>query len=140
MKQISIKLLSLLMTMSLALGFTACGDDDAPTSTQKPTDPTDPKDPEDPTDPEDTQTNIVGWPADYGGVMLQAFYWDGFADAQWATLESQAENLATTFDLVWIPQSANCGGQSMGYDDLYWSSNYNSPFGTGDELKSMMAT
>ena len=140
MKQISIKLLSLLMTMSLALGFTACGDDDAPTSTQKPTDPTDPKDPEDPTDPEDTQTNIVGWPADYGGVMLQAFYWDGFADAQWATLESQAENLATTFDLVWIPQSANCGGQSMGYDDLYWFSNYNSSFGTGDELKSMIAT
>ena len=139
MKQISIKLLSFLLTMSFTLGFTACGDDDAPTSTQKPTDPTEPTDPTDPTDPE-PPTNIVGWPANYGGVMLQAFYWDGYADAQWNTLEGQVDNLATTFDLVWIPQSANCGGQSMGYDDLYWFSNYNSSFGTGDELKSMIAT
>ena len=136
MKQITIKFLSFLMTMSLALGFTACGDDDAPTPSQKPTEPTDPTGP---TEPE-TPTNIVGWPANYDGVMLQAFYWDGFADAQWNTLKGQVDNLATTFDLVWIPQSANCGGQSMGYDDLYWFSNYNSSFGTGDELKSMIAT
>ena len=25
-----------------------------------------------------------GWPSDYGGVMLQGFYWDGYADAQWS--------------------------------------------------------
>ena len=81
-----------------------------------------------------------GWPSEYGGVMLQGFYWDGYADAQWTKLEKQADNLATTFDLVWIPQSANCGGQSMGYDDLYWFSNYNSSFGTADELKSMIST
>ena len=139
MKQITIKFLSFLMTMSLALGFTACGDDDAPTPSQKPTEPSEPTDPTGPTEPE-TPTNIVGWPANYDGVMLQAFYWDGFADAQWNTLKGQVDNLATTFDLVWIPQSANCGGQSMGYDDLYWFSNYNSSFGTGDELKSMIAT
>ena len=137
MKQISIKLLSLLMTMSLALGFTACGDDDD-TPPQNQSGQKDP-DPDPDPDPEPT-TNIVGWPANYGGVMLQAFYWDGFADAQWNTLKGQVDNLATTFDLVWIPQSANCGGQSMGYDDLYWFSNYNSSFGTGDELKSMIAT
>lgn len=139
MKQISIKLLSLLMTMSLALGFTACGDDDTPKPSPKPVETSEPTDPTDPTEPE-TPTNIVGWPANYSGVMLQAFYWDGFADAQWNTLKGQVDNLATTFDLVWIPQSANCGGQSMGYDDLYWFSNYNSSFGTGDELKSMIAT
>ena len=81
-----------------------------------------------------------GWPSQYGGVMLQGFYWDGYADAQWSRLEGQADNLATTFDLVWIPQSANCGGQSMGYDDLYWFSDYNSSFGTADELKSMIST
>ena len=81
-----------------------------------------------------------GWPANYGGVMLQGFYWDGFADTQWSRLEKQVDNLSTTFDLVWIPQSANCGGQSMGYDDLYWFSNYNSSFGTADELKSMIQT
>ena len=125
------------MTMSLALGFTACGDDDE-TPPKNPSGQKDP-DPDPNPDPEPT-TNIVGWPANYGGVMLQAFYWDGFADAQWNTLKGQVDNLATTFDLVWIPQSANCGGQSMGYDDLYWFSNYNSSFGTGDELKSMIAT
>ena len=81
-----------------------------------------------------------GWPENYSGVMLQGFYWDGYADAQWSLLEKQSDNLATTFDLVWIPQSANCGGQSMGYDDLYWFSNYNSSFGTADELKSMIST
>jgi len=87
-----------------------------------------------------TFAHAQGWPANYGGVMLQAFYWDGYADAQWSKLESEVDNLATTFDLVWIPQSANCGGQSMGYDDLYWFSNYNSSFGTADELKSMIRT
>jgi len=81
-----------------------------------------------------------GWPSDYGGVMLQGFYWDGYADAQWSRIEKQADNLATTFDLIWIPQSANCGGQSMGYDDLYWFADYNSSFGTADELRSMIST
>lgn len=137
MKRFYIQLLSILLTMSLALGFTACGDDDD-TPPQNQSGQKDP-DPDPDPDPEPT-TNIVGWPANYGGVMLQAFYWDGFADAQWNTLKGQVDNLATTFDLVWIPQSANCGGQSMGYDDLYWFSNYNSSFGTGDELKSMIAT
>ena len=47
MKQISIKLLSLLMTMSLAFGFAACGGDDVTAATEKPTEPTEPKDGED---------------------------------------------------------------------------------------------
>ena len=81
-----------------------------------------------------------GWPANYSGVMLQGFYWDSYADTQWSLLEKQADNLATTFDLVWLPQSANCGGQSMGYDDLYWFSNYNSSFGTEAELRSLIQT
>ena len=82
-----------------------------------------------------------GWPENYGGVMLQAFYWDSYADTQWVRLEKQADNLATTFDLVWIPQSADCGGQSMGYDDLYWfPGHYNSSFGTESELRSLIST
>lgn len=85
-------------------------------------------------------TMAQGWPAEYKGVMLQGFYWNGYADSQWPLLERDADNLATTFDLVWVPQSANCGGQSMGYDDLYWFSNYNSSFGTEAELKSMIST
>ena len=82
-----------------------------------------------------------GWPEKYNGVMLQAFYWDGFTDAQWSRLEKQVDNLSTTFDLVWIPQSGDCGGQSMGYDDLYWfPGHYNSSFGSEAELRSMITT
>lgn len=81
-----------------------------------------------------------GWPKDYNGVMLQGFYWDSFADTQWTRLEKQADDLSKVFDLVWIPQSGNCGGMSMGYDDLYWFENYNSSFGTEEDLRSMIKT
>ena len=81
-----------------------------------------------------------GWPQNYGGVMLQAFYWDSYDDSQWVTLEKQANDLATSFDLIWIPQSGFCGGQSMGYDDLYWFNNYNSSFGSENQLRSMIKT
>ena len=81
-----------------------------------------------------------GWPANYGGVMLQGFFWDSYNDTQWTRLEKQADDLATTFDLVWIPQSGNSGGTSMGYDDLWWFNNYNSSFGSEAELRSMINT
>ena len=82
-----------------------------------------------------------GWPADYEGVMLQGFYWDSYRASKWQKLEAQADDLAPYFSLVWIPQSANCGsGRSMGYDDLYWFSNYNSSFGNEAELRSMIRT
>ena len=81
-----------------------------------------------------------GWPADYNGVMLQGFFWDSFNDTQWTRLEKQANDFAGTFDLVWIPQSGNCGGTSMGYDDLYWFSNYDSSFGNENQLRSMIQT
>lgn len=81
-----------------------------------------------------------GWPSKYTGVMLQAFSWDSYDDSSWAVLEQQADELSKTFELVWIPQSGNCGGQSMGYDDLYWFSNYNSSFGNEQQLRSMINT
>ena len=81
-----------------------------------------------------------GWPANYKGVMLQGFYWDSFNDSKWAVLESQADEFAEFFQLVWIPQSANCGGTSMGYDDKYWFTNYNSSFGNKTQLTSMINT
>ena len=90
-----------------------------------------------------TAQNITGWPANYGGVMLQGFYWDSFSDTQWTKLTSQADELAATFDLIWIPQSGNCGGTSMGYDDLYWfpgGNHYTSSFGTEQELRTMIKT
>ena len=83
-------------------------------------------------------TMAQGWPENYGGVMLQGFYWDSFDDTRWATLEKQAGDLASSFDLIWIPQSGNCGGQSMGYDDLWWFNNYNSSFGDEAQLRSMI--
>ena len=79
-----------------------------------------------------------GWPSQYGGVMLQGFYWDSFDATKWTNLQKQAPELGQFFDLVWLPQSANCGGTSMGYDDLYWFSNYNSSFGTEAELRSLI--
>ena len=82
----------------------------------------------------------AGWPANYGGVMLQGFYWDSYDDTYWPTLESQAGELSPYFSLVWIPQSGNCGGTSMGYDDLYWFSNYNSSFGNEQQLRSLITT
>ena len=81
-----------------------------------------------------------GWPADYKGVMLQGFFRDSYNDSRWARLEKQSDDLATTFDLVWVPQSGNCGGQSMGYADLYWFDNYSSSFGDEEQLRSMIKT
>ncbi len=85
-------------------------------------------------------TLAQGWPANYDGVMLQGFYWDSFNETRWPKLESQADELSEFFKLVWIPQSANCGGTSMGYDDLYWFTNYNSSFGSESQLRSMINT
>lgn len=81
-----------------------------------------------------------GWPANHSGVMLQGFYWDSFSESKWTKLEAQAPELGQYFNLVWIPQSAYCGNKSMGYDDLYWFSNYESSFGSESELRSLIKT
>lgn len=81
-----------------------------------------------------------GWTENYGGVMLQGFYWDSYKDTRWTVLEQQVTDLAGSFDLIWIPQSGYCGSQSMGYDDLWWFNNYNSSFGNEVQLRSMINT
>ena len=81
-----------------------------------------------------------GWPSGYGGVMLQGFYWDSYESSRWNKLEAQADELAEFFNLVWIPQSAWCGGTSMGYDGLYWFTNYYCSFGSEPQLRSMINT
>lgn len=82
-----------------------------------------------------------GWPANYGGVMLQGFFWDSFVDTQWANLEKDAEEVSEYFDLVWVPQSGNCNTSYnvMGYAPVYWW-NQNSSFGTEAQLRSMINT
>jgi len=88
-----------------------------------------------------TAAMAQGWPKDYNGVMLQGFYWDSFTDTQWTRLEKQADDLSKVFDLVWIPQSGKSTyNPSMGYDPLYWFTDYNSSFGTEEALRSLINT
>ncbi|MCM1454665.1 MAG: starch-binding protein [bacterium] len=79
------------------------------------------------------------WPANYDGVMLQGFYWDSYKETSWASLEAQSDELSKYFQLIWIPNSARAASNpGMGYDPVYWFSNYNSSFGTEAELRSMI--
>ena len=81
-----------------------------------------------------------GWPANYGGVMLQSFYWGSYEDSQWTNLTSQADELSKYFKLVWVPQSGWCNGMTqMGYADIYWLDQH-SAFGSEAELKKMIST
>ena len=90
-------------------------------------------------------TMAQGWPENYGGVMLQGFYWDGYADSKWTVLEKQADDMSQYFDLIWIPQSGKTSDyhhtkrQTMGYDPCFWL-DHNSCWGTQDELKHMIKT
>lgn len=84
-----------------------------------------------------------GWPANYGGVMLQGFFWDSYSESSWARLTKQADDFSGYFDLVWIPQSGNCNGTSMGYDDFYWfpgGNHYTSSFGDETQLRTLINT
>lgn len=81
-----------------------------------------------------------GWPANYGGVMLQGFYWDSYKEIQWSTLTSQADELSKYFSLIWVPQSGWCKSTTnMGYYPIYWF-NQNSAFGSEDDLRTMIRT
>lgn len=82
-----------------------------------------------------------GWPANYGGVMLQGFYWNSYDDTNWTNLKSQVNDFADNFSLVWLPQSGKCLGNSptMGYKPYYYF-NQNSSFGTEAELRDLIKT
>lgn len=86
------------------------------------------------------QVSLAQWPANYGGVMLQAFYWDSYEDTQWSKFTSEADSISNYFDLLWIPNSANCRqGQSMGYMPVYWF-DQRSSFGRENALRTMIRT
>lgn len=82
-----------------------------------------------------------GWPANYGGVMLQGFSWDSYKASKWTKLESQAQDFKGYIDLIWVPQSGKCQSKNkvMGYMPYYYF-NQNSSFGTEEELRSMIST
>ena len=71
-----------------------------------------------------------GWPSDYGGVVMQGFFWDSFRSVEgqpsttmatmygagwgendqwylpvttWAELLNQKDNIAPYIDLLWLP-------------------------------------
>ena len=90
-----------------------------------------------------------GWPANYGGVMLQGFYWDSYTDTQWSNLTAKADTLSKYFNLIWVPNSGctsawyynknTTKGNTMGYDPCFWL-NQNSCFGTSADLRKMINT
>ena len=86
-----------------------------------------------------TTAGAAGWPAGYGGVMLQGFSWDSYSQSQWSVLEAQAADMQGYFDLIWVPQSGKCyeTTQVMGYTPYYYF-NQNSSFGTETQLRSMI--
>jgi alpha-amylase len=79
-----------------------------------------------------------GWPANYGGVMLQGFYWNSFEDTKLTELQKQVDDISTYFDLVWLPNTGATGGEGMGYLPVYWL-NHNSNFGRQNTLKKLIA-
>jgi len=90
-----------------------------------------------------TPTAGKGWPAMYGGVMLQGFYWDSYQATRWTRLTDEAQDLGQYFDVVWVPNSgsidANGVAQSMGYMPVYWLK-HNTCFGTESQLREMIDT
>ena len=93
-----------------------------------------------------------GWPENYGGVMLQGFYWDYYDDADWGTwnaLKGQASDLEGYIDLIWVPNSARTKNEwnvehgylkDMGYMPCWWLNHDNTCFGNTSDLKSMINT
>ena len=79
-----------------------------------------------------------GWPENYGGVMIQGFYWNSFEDSKLTELQKQVDDLSKYFDLVWLPNTGATGGQGMGYLPVYWL-NHNSNFGRQATLKKLIA-
>jgi len=70
------------------------------------------------------------------GVSATADYKLGLGNTRWTTLTAQAEELAHSFDLIWLPPSAN--GDGMGYHPKNYS-NQNSNWGTRAELEALIS-
>lgn len=103
------------------------------------TDCTEPVDPSDPTKP--IYSGSV--PAQYPGVMLQAFYWDSYEDkghgrTKWIDLKNQAAEMGQWFDLVWLPPCSRSTG-GTGYLPVNYS-NLDSDWGTKTNLLAVIST
>ena len=79
-------------------------------------------------------------PSQAEDVMLQAFYWNSHSETKWATLTSQADEIGSTFTLVWLPpaSAAEGGGSSnMGYHPYQWP-NLSSSWGNKSTLTALI--
>lgn len=76
------------------------------------------------------------WPANWQGVMLQAFYPDSYTRLTWTDLVNQSDELSNYFKLVHVPNSA-WAYDRMGAIPQYRFNQYSS-FGEETALKSMI--
>ena len=75
-------------------------------------------------------------------VMLQGFYWDSnqdkyYGNTRWSTLQSEAADISTYFDLLWLPPSAMSSG-GVGYHPKQYS-NQNSDWGSRKDLEKLIS-
>lgn len=73
-------------------------------------------------------------------VMLQAFYWNSHGETKWSQLNSQASEIAASFDLVWLPPASEAefgGSSNMGYHPYKWSS-LSSSWGDRSKLTTLI--
>lgn len=82
----------------------------------------------------------TGWPAHWGGVMLQGFYWHSYNETQWKNITANADAWAPYFDLIWVPNSGRnrTNLKDMGYMPYYFFDETSS-FGDEKALKEMIA-
>jgi len=84
-----------------------------------------------------------GWPANYGGIMFQGFYWDSYDYTKWENLTARSEELGAIYDLIWVPNSAMTRGgnraESMGYMPYSWLK-HTTIFGSRSKLVNMIQT
>ena len=82
-------------------------------------------------------------PANCPDVMLQAFYWNSYADqgygrTKWIDIKPQAEEMGKWFDLIWLPPSAKATG-GTGYLPIRYDIQ-DSDWGTKGNLVSIINT
>ena len=79
-------------------------------------------------------------------VMLQGFHWDSYGSGgmdksysrtKWTDLAKQVDEIAASFDLVWLPPSAKSSG-GVGYLPAQYS-NQSSAWGSRAELEKLIA-
>jgi len=84
-----------------------------------------------------------GWPANYGGIMLQGFYWDSYDYTKWENLSARSEELGSIYDLIWVPNSGMTRGgnkaETMGYMPYCWL-RHTTIFGSQSKLTNMIQT